>query len=153
MSKRKYKKRIRGKELHREDDGQLILNEDIEGEFLPRFNVMKIVRNCIGNGVVSEPRSDSNKKPRGIRYSRDFQILLLKCVAEFMHMIAIKLRHKKTINDEDILCAMESLGINQYSTYLRLFMADYRQMVYDVSLKRSATDVCSPPAITDDHNS
>jgi hypothetical protein len=147
MSKRKYKKRV--KEVLRKEDGKIIFDEEIEGEFLPRFNVMKIARNCIGTGAMSEPQSDSKLKARrGVRFSKDFQILLLKCVAEFMHMIAIKLRNKKTINDEDILFAMESLGINQYSTHLRLFMADYRQMVYDVSLRRSE-ELQTVPALTD----
>ena len=40
------------------------------------------------------------------------------------------------VSDEDVLSAMDSLGINQYSLYLRLFMSDYREMAYNVMMKR-----------------
>jgi hypothetical protein len=75
---------------------------------------------------------------RGIQ----FQDLLEVCVAEFIHIIAAKLWlgdssiKRQIFTDEDILQAMEGLGIGQYSTILRLFMNDYRELVFDVLTKR-----------------
>ena len=103
------------------------LDDPVEAEYLPLHNVMSIVRAVV---------------PRTVRFSKQFQILISKCIAEFIHLIAVKvrtdLRQKKTITDEDLLHCMESLGINQYSTYLRVFLSDYREMVFNILSEREA---------------
>jgi histone H3/H4 len=115
----------------------LIFEEDVEIEFLPIHNIKQIVRSCL-------PETDP-LTGRKIRVTKNFYLLLSDILAEFIHIICTKLfislniGDKGTttvISDEDILTAMESLGINQYSVFLRLFMSDYREMAYNVMMKR-----------------
>jgi|LauGreDrversion4_2_1035121.scaffolds.fasta_scaffold523354_2 hypothetical protein len=111
--------------------------EDIEAEFLPMNNIKSIVRMCL-------PEKDpaTGKK---YQVSKSFYLLLSDIIAEFLHLVCCKLYISLhidaqpatvVISDEDILSAMESLGITQYSVLLRLFMSDYREMAYNVMMKR-----------------
>jgi hypothetical protein len=138
-----------------------VFEEEIEAEFLPLSNVMAIVRSAIpevppenlGETTVLGTKMRTGKK---VKFSKCFQDLLQSCVADFIHIIATKLWMTSragltTFTDEDILQAMESLGIDQYSTTLRLFMNDYREMVYQVLTKRlNKTLAGAIPAQQDD---
>jgi len=114
-----------------------IFEEDVEAEFLPMNNIKAIVRMCLPE---VDPRS--GKK---YQVSKSFYILLSDIIAEFIHIVCCKLYLSLqiasrpvtvVISDEDVLSAMESLGITQYSALLRLYMSDYREMAYNVMMKR-----------------
>lgn len=114
--------------------------EEVEADFLPLNNVMSIVKSaipsaCPPTGQVMPPPKKSSSVGKRVKCSRKFHKLLLRCLAEFFHILAIKLAsrndNKRIFTDEDILLAMESLGINQYSTCLRVFMSDYRELVFN----------------------
>lgn len=139
----RYRKRTRRKQpsLAELAEANLKFEEEVEGEYLPLHNVMSIVRSVIPSEMAVPGKG--NKK---VKLSKSFQIMMLKCIAEFIHLISIKLRHKRTVSDEDMLAAMEALGINQYSTYLRLFMSDYREMVFNLFIQRLGS-VASMPAL------
>jgi hypothetical protein len=122
-------------------------SEQVEAEFLPRMNVMNIAKSVIPKTVPENLGSKTvfGKKIRTgipVKLEKSFQDLLEVCVAEFIHIIAAKLWlgdssiKRQIFTDEDILHAMEGLGIGQYSTILRLFMNDYRELVFDVLTKR-----------------
>ena len=121
--------------------------EELEAEFLPVANVMSLVKSVIPQTVPAGLNSHTLMgrkvlKDKPVKLGKSFRDLLQVCVAEFIHVIAGKLLlsgrkgERNTFTDEDILHAMEGLGIGQYSTILRLFMNDYRELVFDVLTKR-----------------
>ena len=123
-----------------------IFEEKTEAEFLPLNCVMKVARLCVprhppstlGESTILNQPMRSGKV---VKFSASFQVLLQQCIAEFIQVIAAKLHMdrpngKRTFTDEDVLRALEALGIEQYSTTLRLFMTDYREMVFDVLTRR-----------------
>jgi hypothetical protein len=136
--------------VDKRSESSLKWEEEIEAEFLPLLNVMSIVRSCIPKDPI-----DFGETAIGIKMSRrkkskigkSFQVLMQQCVGEFIQIIATQLYQRLckslsvgiTFTDEDILSSMESLQINQYSTTLRLFMNDYRELVYEVFKKRLET--------------
>lgn len=122
-----------------------IHNEEVEAELLPLHNVLSIVHSAIPDLSFLDQLPDETaiglklKKSKKLLLKKSFKTLIQQCVAEFIQVIATKLwmdKSKNTFTDEDILAAMESLGISQYSTILRLFMNDYREMVFDVLTRR-----------------
>jgi len=124
----KRRRRVYKSELSKEEVkvDEKHFEEELEAELLPLSNVMSIVRS-----VIPEK---SDFQDRKIKCSKPFQKLLLRCLAEFFHIVAVKLHQtgKRVFTDEDVLQAMESLGINQYATILRLFMSDYRELAFSV---------------------
>ena len=116
-----------------------IFEEDVEAEFLPMHNIKNIVRMCLPE---TDPVTGLQRK---YQISKSFYLLLSDIIAEFIHIVCCKLYISLeigsrpatvVISDEDVLGAMESLGITQYSVLLRLFMSDYREMAYNVMMKR-----------------
>ena len=116
-----------------------IFEEDVEAEFLPMHNIKNIVRMCLPE---TDPVTGLHRK---YQISKSFYLLLSDIIAEFIHIVCCKLYISLeigsrpatvVISDEDVLGAMESLGITQYSVLLRLFMSDYREMAYNVMMKR-----------------
>lgn len=125
-------------------------HEDVEAELLPLHNIKSVVRMVL-------PKKVNGKT---IRVTASFYRLLSRCVAEFIHVtvaqLHLSIRNKSIINEEDILGAMEALGISQYSLPLRVFMNDYRVLTYKVITKRlglqtgqegllALTDAADPP--------
>lgn len=133
----KRKRRVAQDDLQSESINPDIFEEDVEAEFLPMNNIKAIVRMCLPD---KDP--ETGKK---YQVSKSFYILLSDIIAEFIHLVCCKLyvAHQigsrevtVGITDEDVLSAIESLGITQYSVLLRLFMSDYREMAYNVMMKR-----------------
>jgi hypothetical protein len=137
--KRPYKRK-----LHKVSD----LVDRVEADLLPLHNLMSIVRSVVPDysesalvSSIPPPATGAvcDEKKR-VKFTAGFQQLLSLCVSEFIHIVACKLflsqQHKQTRTDEDVLQAMESLGISQYSTCLRVFMNDYRELVFNVLTRR-----------------
>ena len=131
------KRKVAENDLPSESANPDIFEEDVEAEFLPMNNIKAIVRMCL-------PDKDpiTGKK---YQVSKSFYILLSDIIAEFIHLVCCKLYLSHQIGsrevtvgitDEDMLSAIEALGITQYSVLLRLFMSDYREMAYNVMMKR-----------------
>ena len=63
-------------------------------------------------------------------------------MAEFIHILVLRAVEvgretgRTIITDEDLLGSIESLGITQYSKFLKLFMSDYPEAVYNAYLKQ-----------------
>jgi histone H3/H4 len=106
-------------------------NDPVEAEFLPMHNIKSIVR------MILPEKNAAGKK---VKVTRQFYHLLSRMVAEFFHVIAsqiyLTIRSKSIVNEEDILAAIESLGMTQYVLPLRVFMNDYRVLTYKVITKR-----------------
>lgn len=145
--KRKYvsRKRRRRCDTAIECAPMHIHNEEVEAELLPLHNVLSIVHSAIPDLSFLDQLPDETaiglklRKSKKLLLKKSFKTLIQQCLAEFIQVIATKLwmdKSKNTFTDEDILAAMESLGISQYSIILRLFMNDYREMVFDVLTRR-----------------
>ena len=100
-----------------------VFTEKTESEFLPLHNVMNIARSVV---------------PEGTRFTESAKEYLQTVLSEFLHVFAAKLvlGGKTAVNDEDCLQVIESLGLVQYSTILKVFMSDYREMSYNIMLHR-----------------
>ena len=124
------RRRKRGKGREFVASSSLVFDEEIEAEYLPMNNIKSIVKFVL-------PKLVFGKK---LKVNQSFYVLLSKLIGEFIHIICSKiylsLNNKSTINDEDLLSVIESLGISQYSVLLRVFMSDYREMGYNVMMKR-----------------
>ena len=140
--------------------------EEVEEHLLPLHNVMSIVRNALPREPIEilegsrTALGNTVSKRRKAKIGKCFQSLLQECVSEFIQIISCKLWLKTprpanvgiTFTDEDILHAMESLKLSQYSTTLRLFMNDYRELAYDVFRRRLEETLVEPLGLPPSHN-
>ncbi|KAK4700341.1 nuclear transcription Y subunit beta, partial [Phenoliferia sp. Uapishka_3] len=86
--------------------------------FLPIANVGRIMKKCL---------------PNQTKVSKDAKECVQECTSEFISFITSEaaerclMEKRKTINGEDILFAMTTLGFENYSEALRIYLAKYRQ--------------------------
>ncbi|KAK4473654.1 hypothetical protein MN116_003005 [Schistosoma mekongi] len=90
-----------------------------QDRFLPIANVAKIMKRAVpGNGKIA----------------KDAKECVQECVSEFISFITSEAADKcqtekrKTINGEDILCAMNTLGFDNYIEPLRAFLVKFREI-------------------------
>ncbi|ENN73294.1 nuclear transcription factor Y subunit B-1 [Dendroctonus ponderosae] len=106
---------------HGEKGGAPLREQD---RFLPIANVAKIMKKAI---------PDSGKVNNKI--AKDARECVQECVSEFISFITSEasdrchLEKRKTINGEDILFAMSSLGFDNYVEPLKLYLQKYREAV------------------------
>ncbi|CAH8445717.1 unnamed protein product [Schistosoma rodhaini] len=104
-----------------------------QDRFLPIANVAKIMKRAVpGNGKIA----------------KDAKECVQECVSEFISFITSEAADKcqtekrKTINGEDILCAMNTLGFDNYIEPLRAFLVKFREIS---KLESSFIDESSVP--------
>eukprot|EP01137_Pigoraptor_chileana_P031193 Opistho-2@18657 len=101
----------------RGNDSTLMREQD---RFLPIANVSKIMKNAI---------------PDNGKIAKDAKECVQECVSEFISFITSEAsdrchqEKRKTINGEDILWAMQSLGFDNYIEPLKLYLQKYRESV------------------------
>uniref|UniRef100_A0A0V0GBE5 Nuclear transcription factor Y subunit beta n=2 Tax=Triatominae TaxID=70999 RepID=A0A0V0GBE5_TRIDM len=101
---------------HDADKMSLVLRE--QDRFLPIANVAKIMKKAI---------PDSGK------IAKDARECVQECVSEFISFITSEasdrchMEKRKTINGEDILFAMTTLGFDNYVEPLKLYLLKYRE--------------------------
>ncbi|CAL8079914.1 unnamed protein product [Calicophoron daubneyi] len=90
-----------------------------QDRFLPIANVAKIMKRAVpGNGKIA----------------KDAKECVQECVSEFISFITseaaerCQTEKRKTINGEDILCAMNSLGFDNYVEPLKTFLVKFREI-------------------------
>ena len=72
--------------------------------------------------------------PERAKLSKESKECVQECVSEFISFITsqaadkCKLEKRKTLNGEDILWAMYTLGFENYSETLKIYLAKYRQV-------------------------
>lgn len=92
-----------------------------QDKWLPIANVSRIMKNAL---------------PENAKVSKEAKECVQECVSEFVSFITSEASEKccaekrKTVNGEDILFAMTSLGFENYSEVLKIYLAKYR--VYQV---------------------
>lgn len=105
---------------HGSDDEELphVLRE--QDRFLPIANVAKLMKKAI---------------PERGKIAKDAKECVQECVSEFISFITSEaaercsLEKRKTINGEDILFAMSTLGFDNYVEPLKLYLQKYRESV------------------------
>lgn len=71
--------------------------------------------------------------PMHAKLSKESKVCIQECVSEFISFITsqaidkCKLEKRKTLNGEDILWAMYTLGFENYSETLKIYLAKYRE--------------------------
>ncbi|XP_055713695.1 uncharacterized protein LOC129808052 isoform X2 [Phlebotomus papatasi] len=117
-----------------------------QDRFLPIANVAKIMKRAI---------------PENGKIAKDARECVQECVSEFISFITSEasdrchMEKRKTINGEDILFAMSSLGFDNYVDPLKLYLQKYRE-----TTKMDKNTPSTPPpqttfeiiALNDDYN-
>ncbi|ODV73053.1 Hap3p, partial [Cyberlindnera jadinii NRRL Y-1542] len=89
-----------------------------QDRWLPIANVARLMKNTL---------------PSTAKVSKDAKECMQECVSEFISFITSEASDKclsekrKTINGEDILFAMASLGFENYAEVLKIYLAKYRE--------------------------
>lgn len=123
---------------HGEKGGAPLREQD---RFLPIANVAKIMKKAI-----PETGKANNK------IAKDARECVQECVSEFISFITSEasdrcyLEKRKTINGEDILYAMSTLGFENYIEPLKLYLQKYREAVkVDKNLHQSYEEYMDSP--------
>ncbi|KAK7203823.1 histone-fold-containing protein [Myxozyma melibiosi] len=91
-----------------------------QDKWLPIANVARIMKMAL---------------PDNAKISKEAKECMQECVSEFISFITSEASEKcsaekrKTVNGEDILFAMTSLGFENYSETLKIYLAKYRQFI------------------------
>ncbi|KAG0363097.1 Nuclear transcription factor Y subunit B-3 [Gamsiella multidivaricata] len=89
-----------------------------QDRFLPIANVARIMKKAL---------------PDNAKIAKEAKETVQECVSEFISFITseasdrCQLEKRKTINGEDILWAMQSLGFENYAEALKIYLAKYRE--------------------------
>lgn len=89
-----------------------------QDRWLPIANVARLMKNTL---------------PATAKVSKDAKECMQECVSEFISFITSEasdkclMEKRKTINGEDILFSMNTLGFENYSEVLKIYLAKYRQ--------------------------
>uniref|UniRef100_A0A060TAE3 ARAD1B06446p n=1 Tax=Blastobotrys adeninivorans TaxID=409370 RepID=A0A060TAE3_BLAAD len=89
-----------------------------QDKWLPIANVSRIMKNAL---------------PDNAKVSKEAKECVQECVSEFVSFVTSEASEKciaekrKTVNGEDILFAMTSLGFENYSEVLKIYLAKYRE--------------------------
>lgn len=116
-------RRARSKERDRETHGQ----HDMTGQefelreqdrWLPIANVARLMKNTL---------------PGTAKVSKDAKECMQECVSEFISFVTSEasdrclMEKRKTINGEDVLYSLHTLGFENYAEVLKIYLAKYRQ--------------------------
>jgi nuclear transcription Y subunit beta len=95
----------------------LFVNQD---RYLPIANIARIMKNTL---------------PENAKIAKDSKETVQECVSEFISFITSEASDKclqekrKTINGDDLLWAMSTLGFDKYVEPLKLYLSKYREAV------------------------
>lgn len=105
---------------HRDDDPNLGYDFEVKEQdrWLPIANVARIMKGAL---------------PENAKIAKEAKECMQECVSEFISFITSEASEKcqqekrKTVNGEDIIFAMTSLGFENYSEALKIYLARYRE--------------------------
>ncbi|ORE15244.1 nuclear transcription factor Y subunit B-3 [Rhizopus microsporus] len=101
---------------HSGDELEIDIKE--QDRFLPIANVARIMKKAL---------------PENAKIAKEAKECVQECVSEFISFITSEAsdrcqqEKRKTINGEDILWAMQSLGFENYTEALKIYLAKYRE--------------------------
>ncbi|KAI9306253.1 nuclear transcription factor Y subunit B-3 [Cunninghamella echinulata] len=99
------------------DEAEFDLKE--QDRFLPIANVARIMKKSL---------------PDNAKIAKEAKECVQECVSEFISFITSEAsdrcqqEKRKTINGEDILWAMQSLGFENYAEALKIYLGKYREV-------------------------
>ncbi|KAJ0179713.1 hypothetical protein K1T71_004304 [Dendrolimus kikuchii] len=91
-----------------------------QDRFLPIANIAKIMKRAI---------------PENGKIAKDARECVQECISEFISFVTseasdrCQIEKRKTINGEDVLFAMNTLGFDNYVEPLKLYLKKYREIV------------------------
>merc|ERR1712125_102976 len=91
-----------------------------QDRYLPIANIARIMKNTL---------------PENAKIAKDAKETVQECVSEFISFITSEASDKcmqekrKTINGDDLLWAMSTLGFDKYVEPLKIYLAKYREAV------------------------
>lgn len=107
-----------------------------QDRYLPIANIARIMKNTL---------------PENAKIAKDSKETVQECVSEFISFITSEASDKclqekrKTINGDDLLWAMSTLGFDKYVDPLKVYLSKYREAVRgEKPEKRASTSM--PPA-------
>ncbi|XP_006644967.1 nuclear transcription factor Y subunit B-2 [Oryza brachyantha] len=109
-----------------------------QDRFLPIANISRIMKKAV---------------PANGKIAKDAKETLQECVSEFISFVTSEASDKcqkekrKTINGEDLLYAMGTLGFEEYVEPLRIYLQKYREMEGDSKLTSKADGSVKKDAI------
>ena len=92
----------------------------LQDRYLPIANIARIMKNTL---------------PENAKIAKDSKETVQECVSEFISFITSEASDKclqekrKTINGDDLLWAMSTLGFDKYVEPLKLYLTKYREAV------------------------
>lgn len=92
----------------------------MQDRYLPIANIARIMKNTL---------------PENAKIAKDSKETVQECVSEFISFITSEASDKclqekrKTINGDDLLWAMSTLGFDKYVEPLKLYLSKYREAV------------------------
>lgn len=84
--------------------------------------------------------------PPHAKLSRESKECIQECVSEFISFVTSEAAYKcslekrKTLNGEDILWSMNSLGFDSYAEALKIYLVKFRQYEFEANLKSEPQD-------------
>ncbi|ROW00002.1 hypothetical protein VMCG_06198 [Cytospora schulzeri] len=88
-----------------------------------------------------------NALPENAKIAKEAKECMQECVSEFISFITSEASEKchqekrKTVNGEDILFAMTSLGFENYSEALKIYLSKYREAAKEAMAARGPLEV------------
>ena len=113
----------------------------LQDRYLPIANIARIMKNTL---------------PENAKIAKDSKETVQECVSEFISFITSEASDKcmqekrKTINGDDLLWAMSTLGFDKYVEPLKVYLAKYREAVRGEKPEKvgtAGTFVGRPPAM------
>ncbi|CAI5759295.1 unnamed protein product [Candida verbasci] len=98
-----------------------------QDRYLPIANVGRVMKSAL---------------PNHAKLSKESKECIQECVSEFISFITsqasdkCKLEKRKTLNGEDILWSMYTLGFENYSETLKIYLAKYRQFEQEQAIMK-----------------
>src|SRR5690606_35674336 len=83
--------------------------------------------------VANIGRIIKNNLPKEVKLSKEAKETFQECVSEFISFITSEasdkcnMEKRKTINGEDIIYALSSLGFDHYTSILKVYLEKYRE--------------------------
>merc|ERR1711977_333278 len=109
-----------GKDDEREEEGELVAVGNVreQDRYLPIANISRIMKKSL---------------PNNAKIAKDAKETVQECVSEFISFITSEASDKcqrekrKTINGEDLLWAMTTLGFEDYVEPLKVYLQKFRE--------------------------
>jgi len=109
-----------------------------QDRYLPIANIARIMKNTL---------------PENAKIAKDSKETVQECVSEFISFITSEASDKcmqekrKTINGDDLLWAMSTLGFDKYVEPLKIYLSKYREAIRgDKPDSKSGSSLGRPPA-------